>query len=203
MVKNCLFSLTTKKHTEFAPVLRSNVKTACGWGTTKGVLAVTEYSGVIWDNIHWKGINSRAFFPTRSWFFFHGQDPGMGPEIMKQEHFPSDDGQLCLSAIYCGLYNFPGGSDSKESACNAGDLGLIPGLGRFLGEENSNPLQYSCLENFMDRGAWWAAVHGSQRVGHDWVTLATSYEELTHWKRLWCWEGLGAGGEGDDRGWDG
>jgi len=46
---------------------------------------------------------------------------------------------------------------------------------------------------------------GSQRIGHDWTTntLATSCEELTHWKRLWCWEGLGAGGEGDDRGWDG
>ena len=91
----------------------------------------------------------------------------MGPEIMKQEHFPSDDGQLCLSGIYCGLCNFSGGSESKESACNAGDLGLISGSGRSLGEGNSNPLQYSCLENPMDRGAWWAAVHGSQRVGHD------------------------------------
>ena len=49
---------------------------------------------------------------------------------------------------------FPGGSDGKESACNAGDLGSIPGLGRFPGEENDNPLQYSCLENLMDRGAW-------------------------------------------------
>jgi len=44
---------------------------------------------------------------------------------------------------------------------------------------------------------------GSQRVGHDWATLATSFKELTHWKGLWCWEGLGAGGKGDDRGWDG
>ena len=49
---------------------------------------------------------------------------------------------------------FPGGSDGKESACNAGDPGLIPGSGRFLGEGNDNPLQYSCLENPMDRGAW-------------------------------------------------
>ena len=46
------------------------------------------------------------------------------------------------------------------SACNAGDLGLIPGLGRSPGEGNGNPLQYSCLENPMDRGAWWAIVHG-------------------------------------------
>ena len=49
---------------------------------------------------------------------------------------------------------FPGGSDGKASACNAGDLGSIPGLGRSPGEGNGNPLQYSCLENPMDRGAW-------------------------------------------------
>ena len=47
------------------------------------------------------------------------------------------------------------------------DVGLIPGSGRFPGEGNGNPLQYSCLENPMDRGAWWAMVKGSQRVGHD------------------------------------
>ena len=52
------------------------------------------------------------------------------------------------------LLGFPGGSDSKASACNAGDLGLIPGLGRSCGEGNGNPLQYSCLENSMDGGAW-------------------------------------------------
>ena len=49
---------------------------------------------------------------------------------------------------------------SKESACSAGDPGSIPGLGRSPGEGNSNPLQYPCLENLMDRGAWWTAVHG-------------------------------------------
>ena len=65
---------------------------------------------------------------------------------------------------------FPGGSDGKESACSAGDLGLIPGSGRCPGEGNGYPLQYSCLENPTDRGAWWAAVRGLQRVGHDWVT---------------------------------
>ena len=54
---------------------------------------------------------------------------------------------------------FPGGSDGKESACNVGDLGSIPGLGRYPGEGNGNQLQYSCLENSKDRGAWWAVVH--------------------------------------------
>ena len=62
---------------------------------------------------------------------------------------------------------FPGGSDGKVSACNAGDLGSIPGLGRSPGEGNGNPLQYSCQENPMDRGAWRDTVHGTQRVRHD------------------------------------
>ena len=55
---------------------------------------------------------------------------------------------------------FPGGSVGKESAFNAGDLGLIPGWKRSPGEGNGHPLPYSCLENPMDRGAWWATVHG-------------------------------------------
>jgi len=55
---------------------------------------------------------------------------------------------------------FPGGSDGKESACSAGDLGSIPGLGRSPGEGSGNLFQYSCLENPMDRGAWWATVRG-------------------------------------------
>ena len=55
---------------------------------------------------------------------------------------------------------FPAGSDGKESTCDAGDPDSIPGLGRSPGEGNGNPLQDSCLENPMDRGAWWATVHG-------------------------------------------
>ena len=58
------------------------------------------------------------------------------------------------------ILSFPGGSDSKEPACNPGDLGSIPGLGRSPGKGNGNPLQYSGLGNPMDRGAWWAIVHG-------------------------------------------
>ena len=58
------------------------------------------------------------------------------------------------------IADFPDSSVGKESACNVGDLGLIPGLGRSPGEGKGNPLQYSCLGNPMDRGAWWATVHG-------------------------------------------
>ena len=64
---------------------------------------------------------------------------------------------------------FPSGSESKESACNAEDLGLIPGLGRSPGEGNGNTLQYSCLENLLDRGAWQATVHG---VAKSWTQLS-------------------------------
>jgi len=70
---------------------------------------------------------------------------------------------------------FPGGSGGKEPTCNVGDLGLIPGLGRSPGEGNGYPLQYSCLENSMNRGAWrgWGVVGGGVqpmgllKVGHD------------------------------------
>jgi len=58
------------------------------------------------------------------------------------------------------LMGFPGGSDSKESACSSGDLGLIPASGRSPGEGNDKPFQYSCLENPVDRGAWQATIHG-------------------------------------------
>ena len=60
---------------------------------------------------------------------------------------------------------FPSGSDTKESACSARDPGLIPGLGRSPGRKSGNPLQYSCVETPMLRGAWWATVHGVAKSG--------------------------------------
>ena len=64
---------------------------------------------------------------------------------------------------------FTDGSDYKESASNSGDPGLIPGLGRSFGKGYGNPLQYSCPENFMDRGALWATVH---EVAKSWTQLS-------------------------------
>ena len=69
------------------------------------------------------------------------------------------------------VMDFLGGSDSKESACDVGDLGSIPGLGRSPGGEHGNPLQYPCQENPMDRGAWRATVLG---VAKSWTQLSTS-----------------------------
>ena len=68
------------------------------------------------------------------------------------------------------MVGFPGGSVVKNLPANAGDVILIPGSGRSPGEGNGKLLQYSCLENPMDRGAWGATVHGIARIGHDLVT---------------------------------
>ena len=73
-----------------------------------------------------------------------------------------DDALGKETATYSSILasGFSGGSDAKESACNVEDLSSIPGLGRCPGEGNGYPLQYSCLENSMDRGVWQATVHG-------------------------------------------
>ena len=88
--------------------------------------------------------------------------------MVKMEYGPGSH-----NGLRCGTYKitqgFPGGSDGKQSAWNAGDPVSTPGLGRSPGEENGYPLQYSCLENWMDRGAWWATVHGVAK-NRTWLT---------------------------------
>ena len=87
------------------------------------------------------------------------------------------------------LCGFPDGSEGKASACNAGDPGSIPGSGRFLGEGNGNPLQYSCLENSMDRGAWWAIVHGvakNQTRLSDFTFFLSLFIMTKAWKQPRC-----------------
>ena len=82
----------------------------------------------------------------------NAEDPSLVPELGK-----SVGGDRLPTPVFLG---FPCGSACKESACHVGDLGLIPGLGRSPGEGKGYPLQYSGLENSMDRGVWRAAVHG-------------------------------------------
>ena len=75
--------------------------------------------------------------------------------------FPSGSGSIYQDYLEAPtLLGFSGGSEGKESAFNAGDLGSIPGFGRSLGGQHGNPLQYSCLENSMDRKAWQTTIHG-------------------------------------------
>ena len=87
---------------------------------------------------------------------------------------------ILISRIFEDISDgFPHSSVGKESACNAGDLGSIPGSGISLGEGNGNQLQHSCLEPPRDRRAWWATVHGITRVGH---VLATKPPTTTRWQ---------------------
>ena len=81
---------------------------------------------------------------------------------------------LCVHT-HTHTWGFPRSSVGKESACSVRDLGLIPGSGRFSGEGDGSPLQYSCLENPMDRGAWRATVHGVTRVTHDLASKPPPY----------------------------
>ena len=84
--------------------------------------------------------------------------------------------QNFLGIVYLG---FPDGSEDKASACNAGEPGSIPGSGRSPGEENGNPLQYSCLENPMDGEAWWAIVHGGRKESDTTERLHFHLPQLT------------------------
>ena len=85
----------------------------------------------------------------------------------KMQNLKMCNGDFLIGCFTCFLRDvslvlgFPGGSDGKESTCNAGDLSSIPGSGRSPRDENDHPLQYFCLENSMGRGAWWATVHKS------------------------------------------
>ena len=92
---------------------------------------------------------------------YHGLLQGKFLRMFSSTYF------FICSFLYIFYIFFSGGSEVKASAWNAGDLGLIPGSGRSPGEGNGNPLQYSCLENPLEGGAW---SMGSQRVGHDWAT---------------------------------
>ena len=98
---------------------------------------------------------------------------------------------IYLNGVHNLAWSFPGGSNSKESACNVGDQGSIPGSEGYPAEGNGNPLQYSCLENSMDRGAWWVTVHGvtksqitTKRLTHTHTHTHTHTTLLGSWPRL-------------------
>ena len=101
------------------------------------------------------------------WFWFYSHFFSL---IITYSGFPV----LIRTLLWRDLLVFPGGSVGKESACNTGDPDSIPGSGRSSERENGNPLQYSCLENSTDRGAWWATVC-EVAVRHHWVTFVFTF----------------------------
>ena len=100
----------------------------------------------------------------------HGQSSWL---LAGRQRMSGNFSEINLKIKWNSLGGFPGSSDGKESTCNAGDLVLIPGLGRSPGGGHANPLQYSCLENVMDRGAWRATVYGVSK-GQTQLTLSTT-----------------------------
>ena len=99
---------------------------------------------------------------------------------------------LCAGWISVLYQGFPGGPDSKESAYNTGDLASVPWLGKSPGEGNGNPLQYSCLENPMDRGAWRASVHGVTK-SRTWLCVPLSLFHQcwnSSWPQWFCEQGF-------------
>ena len=86
-------------------------------------------------------------------------------------------------------WGFPGGSEGKETTCNQGVPGLIPVLGRCFGDGNGNPLQYSCLESPMDRGAWQATVPGVTKNQTHWVTNTGCRRRWDNWCYHICFSG--------------
>ena len=115
-------------------------------------------------------------FPPRILVFWTLQHIWNGQHMLE-----STSGFTYLYILSPARLGFSPGSDGKESACNAGHLGLIPGSGRSPAEENGYPLQYSCLENSMDGGAWWATVHV---VTKSQTWLSDSYFQLSGSKQF-------------------
>ena len=102
----------------------------------------------------------------------HAEPPGKSIWVVTGQWFWTEREER----FYTYPRNFPGGSDAKESACSAGDIGLIPGLGRSPVKGNAYPFQYSCLENPMDRGAWWA------------TTACGVAESENNWAHTYTWD---------------
>ena len=121
-----------------------------------------EWEKIFADHVSDKGLISKMYKEPYSFTASLMAQTAKNPPVCRRPSFSSWVGKFPWRRDRLSIpvfLSFPGGSDSKESACNAADLGSIPGLGRSPGGRHGNPLQYSCLENPMDRGAWWATIH--------------------------------------------
>ena len=118
------------------------------------------------------------------WCFFHSltivNNAAMNLEVCFKFMFTFIFSYIYPKVKFLGHNGFPGGSEVKASACKAGDPGSIPGSRGSPGEGNRNPLQYSCLENPMGGGAWWATVHGVAQSR----TRLSDFHSLRYWVKL-------------------
>ena len=151
-------------------------------GTGKMKTLISKNSKILWSLLKWKSkVTQSCLTPCDP--MDHSLPSFSVHEIFKARvlewvassfsrgsSWPRDRTQVSHTVGRCFTLctTFPGGSDDKEFACNSGDLGSIPGLERSPGEVNDYPVQYSRLENPMERRAWRATVHGSERVRYDW-----------------------------------
>ena len=147
-----------------------------GYPLQYSCLENTMIRGARWSMVHGiaKGQTWLSDQHFQLFYFYVFLMPQSYSESMRKKQYP-----ITLLAFILSSKGFPHSSVGKESACHAGDSGLIQGSVRFPGEGNGNPLQYSCLENPMDRGAWRATVHGVSRVGHDLATAERERENVS------------------------
>ena len=103
---------------------------------------------------------ARSWERGRMWILPQSPEENSTTDTLILDPWSPELTAFCFWSPMVTCWGLPGGSDCKESACNAGDPALIPRSERSLGEANGKPLQYSCLENTVDRETWWATVHG-------------------------------------------
>ena len=181
----------TTKSLQSCPTLRDPINGSPLGSSVPGILQarILEWVAISFSNAwKWKvkvKLFSRAWLLATPWTAAHQAPPSMG--FSRQEYWsglplPSppeySDSNLkkYTHTSHTFVQGFHGGSDSKESACNAGDPGLIPGSERSPGEGNGNPLQCSCLGNPMARGAWQSTVHEiAESDSTEWLTLSLTF----------------------------
>ena len=136
----------------------------CGFQAVRGPRSHPEEVPLCWGSPEQSRVESTCIFLVSSLLPRAPANPSPMPETQLQVQEKRLDLPVPVAPAWDSgleaIERSPGGSDGKESACNVEDLGLIPGSGKSPGEGNGSPLQSSCLEISMDRGTWWATVHG-------------------------------------------
>ena len=149
--------------------LKNSRREKCTEGTSK-IYYIFSWLLAFWGSqLTWEDLVSQTSFHSSEFLWPCGQRNLSWLVLLTTE----PNSHLFISILYTVSSGFPGGSDGEESTCNAGDWGSVPGSGWSPGEVHGNPLQYSCLENPMDRGAWRATLHSASNVDTtEWLSTA-------------------------------